>query len=235
LPHSRGKTFLHKLAAKALITDIEDKHLTSSTVDTVELKQDIIRYEIKYGLTSHFTSFLAVDDNRPVGVANDGFGAASVIPRRLSASERSSIGPTATSFSFQPDVVSFSFQPEVASISTRSASIHTSDTAENLQEPDDPAILFELSGLQNCNGGFGPNAAKVLVLVQPHCPGPTNDIMSGFEEEMVAALLAWLWMTLWCGIEVMSMTEKFNAWIRKNAPSDLDVDAIQGVLYQISN
>jgi hypothetical protein len=55
-------------------------------VDTVELKQDIIRYGIKYGLTSRFTSFLAVDDNRPVGVANDVFGAASVIPRKLGAS-----------------------------------------------------------------------------------------------------------------------------------------------------
>jgi hypothetical protein len=42
-------------------------------------------------------------------------------------------------------------------------------------------------------------------------------------------------MTLWCGIEAMSVTEKVNAWIRKNVPSDFDVDAIQGVLYQISN
>jgi hypothetical protein len=150
-------------------------------------------------LTSSFTSLLVVDDNRPVGLANDVFGDASVIPRRLGASGRSSIGPSATSFSSQT---------EVTSISTRRASIRTSDTAENLQEPDDPAILFELSGLQNCNGGFGPNAAKVIVLVQPLCPGPTKDIMSGLEEEMVAALLALLWMTLWCGIAAMSVTEK---------------------------
>ena len=228
LPHSRGKTFLHTLAAKALITDLEDKHLTSSTVDTPELKQDIIRCGVKYGLTSRFTSFLAVDDNRPVGVANDVFSAASVIPRRLNASRGSSIGPALTSFAFQP---------EVASFSTRSASVRTRDTVEDLQEPDDPAILFELSGLQSCDGGFGPNAAKVIELVQPLCPEPAKDIMSmsGLKEEMVAALLVWLWMTLWCGIEAMTVTEKVNAWIKKNAPSDLDVDDIQGVLYQISN
>lgn len=215
LGHSRGKTFLHTLAAKALITDLEAKDLISPTMtaEKAELKQDIIRYGIKYGLTSRFTSFLAVDDNRPVGIANDVFGTTSVIPRRLPAPVR-------------PNVVSFSLI---------SAFVSTRDATENLREPDDPAILFELSGLQSCNGGFGPNAVKVIELVRAFCPGQTQQIVSGLEEEMVAALLAWLWMTLWCGIEAVGMTEKVNAWIRKNARSDLDVDAIQQRLYQIAN
>jgi hypothetical protein len=42
-------------------------------------------------------------------------------------------------------------------------------------------------------------------------------------------------MTLWCGIEAVGMTEKVNAWIRKNAPSGFDVDATQQKLYQIAN
>jgi hypothetical protein len=232
LNHSRGKTFLHTLAAKALITDLEDKHLTSPTpVDTAELKQDIIRYGIKYGLTSRFTSFLAVDDNRPVGIANDVFGTTSVIPRRLAASERLPVQPEVATFtSFLAVNDNQPVRPEASPFSRS-----TRDTTENLREPDDPAILFELSGLQSCNGGFGLNAVKVIGLVQPFCPEYTKQVVSSLEEEMVAALLAWLWMTLWCGIEAVGMMEKVNAWIRKNARSDLDVDAIQRTLYQIAN
>ncbi|KDR70953.1 hypothetical protein GALMADRAFT_144419 [Galerina marginata CBS 339.88] len=141
LPHSSGKTFLHTLAAKALITDIEDQHLTSSGIQAAELKEDITRYGLQYGLTSRFTSFLAVDDNRAVGIANDVFGVTSTIPRRLPASERSSSG----------SFTSFFAHPEAASISSRSASVPTK--IEDLPPPDDPEVLFELSDMQSCDGG----------------------------------------------------------------------------------
>ncbi|KAG6856365.1 hypothetical protein H0H87_005275 [Tephrocybe sp. NHM501043] len=239
LGHSRRKTFLHTLAAKALIIDLEDLNRPSNSPTlAAESKRDIVRYGTKYGLTSQFTSFLAVDNNGPVGIANDVFGTVSVVPRSVSTLERQAAS------SYQPRTTSF--QPRTASFSTAShlyevASISVVDPSEGeatakKREPDDPAILFELSSLQSVDGGFSAdNVHKVIGLVLPFCPQYAMQALEGFEAEVLAAFLAWLWMTLWCGNEASTMTEKVDAWIRTKAGSHLNVDAIQQELYHITN
>ncbi|KIK71252.1 hypothetical protein GYMLUDRAFT_52369 [Collybiopsis luxurians FD-317 M1] len=73
---SRPFPFLHTLAAKALITDCQDgKHAFPTSIVSFKsnqefrksyLRKEIVRLGTTYGLTSEYTSFIAVDHSRSV-------------------------------------------------------------------------------------------------------------------------------------------------------------------------
>jgi hypothetical protein len=108
--------------------------------------------------------------------------------------------------------------------------------AQQPKQPDDPtAILSSLSSLQNVDGGFGTKSADVMRLILPLSPSSVVQLLSGYNTNIVAALLAWLWMVMWGGIEAITSVDKLNRWIRGNARGDLNVDAIQSKLYETSS
>ncbi|KAG6848080.1 hypothetical protein H0H93_003590 [Arthromyces matolae] len=225
LSHSQGKTFLHTIAVKQIIAELEDKHAIAPASEALELQGEIAYYGKKYGLTSRFTSFLAVDNGRAVGLANDVFGATSVAPRRLTNSERQAVPSTPRSFSTR-------------SPRSKAASSVRQDVVagkDKLAEPDDRAIVFELSSLQSSDGGFGNNAAKVIELVSPYCPKRALRIVEEYPLVIRSAFLAGLWILLWGRIEATLLRKKVDVWIRKNVGPNVDVKVIQKKLYQTAN
>ncbi|KAG6836898.1 hypothetical protein H0H93_001485 [Arthromyces matolae] len=221
LSHSKGKTFLHTIVAKAVITDLEHKHDVAVAQEASELQSDIAHYGKKYGLTSRFTSFLAVDDGRPVGLVNDVFGTTSVMYTKLATTER------------QQD-------------NNQSSGAAAARSAKLLKIPDDRAILFAIANLQRVDGGFSGHgntrhasesaANKVINLVSPFCPKRAVEMVQTYQLNLRSAFLAWLWMSLWCGVEARLVLKKVDAWIRKNGGTEVsDVDAVQKKLYQTAS
>jgi len=108
--------------------------------------------------------------------------------------------------------------------------------AQQPNQPDDPtAILSSLSNLQNVDGGFGTKSADVMRLILPLSPSSAVQLLGGYNTNIVAALLAWLWMSVWGGIQAITSVERLNNWIRENANADLNVDDMQSELYEASS
>jgi hypothetical protein len=313
--------FFHTVAAKGIITDLEDTYVYSSAMQA-ESKRDIVLYGTTYGLTSRFTSYVAIDDNRAVGIGTVDIPKRSVMnsqpavrlgdpmPQpmnraleeyapRVASYQAENVSYTIASSEFEelngpgsfavvddPTAILFSrsslqihtppsnsaqqskqpddpppYQPEVGSHLPEIIYVDASEpeklnnpgsadtvvddsnvftppgnSAQQPKQPDDPtAILSSLSSLQNVDGGFGTKAADVMGLILPLSPSNAVQLLDGYDTNIVAALLAWLWMAVWGGIEAITMTEKLNKWIRENANADLDVDAIQIKLYEASS
>ncbi|KAG6818917.1 hypothetical protein H0H93_000343 [Arthromyces matolae] len=222
LSHSKRKTFLHTVVAKAVITDLEHKHDLAklNSPEALEFQSDIAHYGRRYGLTSRFTSFLAVDDGRPVGLVNDVFGTTSVMYMKLPTPEK------------QQDHSTTSSGAAARSAPTAKAKI-----------PDDRSILFGLASLQRVDGGFSNHhgssssspATKVINLVSPFCPKRAVEMVQSYTLNIRSAFLAWLWMSLWCGVEARLVIRKVDVWIRKNVGKEVDVDDVQKKLYRTAH
>jgi hypothetical protein len=294
--------FFHTVAAKGIITELEDTYVYSSAMQA-EFKRDIVLYGITYGLTSRFTSYVAIDDNRTVGIGNVDIPKRSVMNRQTAVQPGGPMPPPMNRAlappPYQAEVVSYTIASEFEELdapvvivddsieewsapvaivddsfeelnapvaiiddsieeSNASAAI-VDDSIEELNAPvtivddskfhappdnsaqqpkqlDDPtAILSSLSSLQSLDGGFGTKAADVMGLILPLSPSNAVQLLDGYDTNIAAALLAWLWMAVWGGIESITVVEKLNKWIRENTNADLDVDAMQIKLYEASN
>jgi hypothetical protein len=74
-----------------------------------------------------------------------------------------------------------------------------------------------------------------MKLILPLSPSSTVQLLGGYNPNIVAALLAWVWMVMWGGIESITLVDNLNRWIRANAGGDLNIDAIQSKLYETSS
>jgi hypothetical protein len=226
-----GNTYIHKSAAKAFITDLEDG-VPEGTPE--ELKQDIIYYGTTYGLTSRHTSFLAVDNGqpnpRPVGIVNSIFDVGQV----ASAFARNEQPPPATTRSAAPTLRRAPMARNFVSFAATDAGVDAQQDGNVGIDPSSKlAVLFQLAGFQRLDGGFGAKSSDVFMLLLPLGGITAQPVLEkyGVDEEVTAALLAWAWLTLCCGEEADGTREKTDSWIRGNAKG-INVDGIQSELAQ---
>ncbi|KAH7928687.1 hypothetical protein BV22DRAFT_1030448 [Leucogyrophana mollusca] len=253
-----GRTIINISAAKALITDAEDG-TAPGTPD--ELKADIIRKGIAYGLTSRYTSLIAIDNGqrpaRPVGVGRtvtatsfvatpDANTGSSEPPETGSASPPATRGLTAeiatmsfAAFSAPPEAVATrSFDISTASFTGWSDGNDEDGDDDLAEEPPDSnqAVLYKLARWQQFDGGFASKAdfaTDLLISLGGDTAQPVLDKFS-LSGEVAAVFLAWAWLRLCGGEEAEGMKEKADSWLRASAQwQGLDIDAIQRELLDV--
>ena len=251
--HSYQNRFLHTCAAKMFIMDLEDVNISGmSAQQSKQVKDDIIYYGTTFGLTSRHTSFLAIDNNKPtpcpVGLGHDIFTMFAVAPSTTPGAAANYATPVTAAFKTAPVTVAvassagkktkkktYALGADVAANITTTSTPEANDTNDVVPNFEaDLNVLFKLSAMQSTDGGFSAKTFDVITLLLPLCGFTAQQILDKYsisDEKIVAAFLAWAWMTLCCGEEVDGMKGKADAWLLKNAKG-VDVSVIQNELLQ---
>ncbi|KAJ3838341.1 hypothetical protein F5878DRAFT_537754 [Lentinula raphanica] len=209
--------FLHTLAAKALIQDLEDKEDIQSGPGAKELAAQISRLGIAYGLTSRFTSFLAVDRRNQTIISSCNQTSAPSPPRVRDPAD------SFAAFSAAPP-------PFLRAFAVR-----------NIMDSTEALILF--ANLQKFNGGFDSGstadieAALGLNATEAQGANGPFGVVKSFitdtklDPEIVqqayVTLLAWAFMTRRCKDEAYDMKEKADLWLRDHLSASVDVDELE--------
>jgi len=218
LLYSQGTAIMHKITARALITQFEDGKYPGPPES---LKEDIIRLGIKHNLSSRHTSFLAVDNGRPVSIAATWNSAMPMPGFDNDEPKFKSADLAATTRGI--DVQSFS----------SGADLMTGEDDENDVATTIPEILVKLARYQSFDGGFSGKAASVFGLLNPLGGDTAQPVFEKYSlsDEISAALLVWAWVDTFCGVVGADIKSKANAWARENAKG-VDIDAVQRELLE---
>ncbi|KAJ3760141.1 hypothetical protein EV360DRAFT_68941 [Lentinula raphanica] len=222
--------FLHTLAAKALIQDLEDKEDIQLGAGAKELATQISRLGITYGLTSRFTSFLAVDRR-----SQDVISICNPTGARPASRGR---GPAASFAAFSTEAPQAFATVKFSALSARSF------TVPSVMDSTEALILF--ANLQKFDGGFDSAAiAEIEAALALDGLGESGDaegvnpfgvvksfitdtkLDSEIIQQAYVTLLAWAFMTQRCKDEAHDLKGKADLWLRENLSASVDVDELQ--------
>lgn len=218
-PTVRTPTPLHTLAAKAIITERESGHANfpdakpgafTDADKQAFLKTDIVRLGTAYNLTSRYTSFLAVDKyvGRVVGSSDNGRG--------------SSVPPPGQPASRQPQHFYFTNFSAAPSPFMNFAVMHAAPPPPQAQTmppaPTDIDLYDLISRTQQFDGSFPADFKATLDTVFGSTAQPVFEKYGvGGNAGLAAAVMAWVWMEVCGGDEMLGMREKTETWLREHA------------------
>ncbi|KAH7905128.1 von Willebrand factor type A domain-containing protein [Hygrophoropsis aurantiaca] len=234
LIYSPQTAFIHTSAAKALLTELEDK-ITPETN-----RASIVRLGTVYGLSSRFTSFIAVDDTQrlPIGVENSSQAQGPVSRVPVFAQQCLTDPLSAQSAKFQrisepKSVASSALPPPITSAKGMPAGPNVVDAVDKTPDKKE-AVLVTLAHLQRFDGSFASNSASVVQLLEKLGGDGARGVFEkhGIAGEVASVLLAWAWMSLCCDVEAEGMKEKADLWLH-GSTEGFDVDAVQRELLSV--